>query len=366
VKTLEADILYFLYILFAIFIFGMLITVHELGHFLTAKLFKIKVNEFSIFMGPALWKKQRGETLYAIRCVPLGGYCAMEGEDGDSDDPRSFGNASWWKKVIVLAAGAGMNFLTGLVMLILMFGFAAGMVLTSPVLESVEEGSSMAGYLEAGDRIHAIDGERIYTGNDVTTILSLNLNGGGDTHDVVIIRDGKKLSLEDLNMEPRQLPDGQGGTQLRYGMNLTLLERNLGNVLSQSWYGAINYARNVRLSFQLIFRGDVSVKEVSGPVGIVKTIADVGTSSGSTSAGIWNVISLGAFIAVNLGVMNLLPIPALDGGRIVGVLLTTAVEGITRKKLNPKIEGYIHAGGMVLLMVLMVVILFKDVIQIVF
>ena len=149
-------------------------------------------------------------------------------------------------------------------------------------------------------------------------------------------------------------------------MNLTLLERNVGNILTQSWYGAVNYARNVRLSLQMLFRGDVSVKEVSGPVGIVKTIADVGTSSGSTSAGVWNVISLGAFIAVNLGIMNLLPIPALDGGRIVGVLLTTAVEGVTKKKLNPKIEGYIHAGGMVVLMILMVVILFKDVFQIIF
>lgn len=358
--------MYFLYILFAILIFGILIMVHELGHFLTAKLFKVKVNEFSIFMGPAIWKKQKGETLYSLRCVPIGGYCAMEGEDGDSDDPRSFGNVSWWKKIIVLAAGAGMNFLTGLVMLILMFGFAGGMELSSPVLESVEEGSSLVGYLETGDRIYSIDGERIYTGSDVSAILSLGLNGGGYEHDVVIVRDGVKMALNDLNMEPRELPDGEGGTRLRYGMNLTLLERNVGNILTQSWYGAVNYTRNVRLSLQMLFRGDVSVKEVSGPVGIVKTIADVGTSSGSTSAGVWNVISLGAFIAVNLGIMNLLPIPALDGGRIVGVLLTTAVEGVTKKKLNPKIEGYIHAGGMVVLMILMVVILFKDVFQIIF
>ena len=123
----------------------------------------------------------------------------------------------------------------------------------------------------------------------------------------------------------------------------------MGNVLSFSAQSAVNYARTVRLSLHMLFRGQVGLKEVSGPVGIVKHIADVGTQSKSVSNGLWNVLSLGAFIAINLGIMNLLPIPALDGGRIVGVLLTTGIEGVTKKKLNPKIEGYIHAGGMVVL-----------------
>ena len=131
---------------------------------------------------------------------------------------------------------------------------------------------------------------------------------------------------------------------------------------------SVNYVRTVRLSLQLLIQGRVGLDEMTGPVGIVKTIADIGTSSTQTmnaSAGIWNVISIASFIAINLGVMNLLPIPALDGGRIVGVLLTAAIEGITKKKLNPKVEGYIHAGGMVVLMLFMVFILFKDVVQII-
>ncbi len=357
--------LYFLYILFAILVFALLILVHELGHFLTAKLFKIKVNEFSVFMGPAIWKKQKGETLYAVRSIPLGGYCAMEGEDGVSDDPRAFGNAKWWKKIIVLVAGAGMNFLIGFLFLVLMVGFAGGFEYhTQPVLESVEPGSSLVGYLEDGDRIYKIDGERVYTGNDVTMLMSLNLSGTANVHDVVVIRDGETVLLKNLNMEPRPLPAADGTTQMRYGMNLQVEERTLTNTFSYAWNAGINYARTVRLSLQMLFRGDVGVQEMTGPVGIVKTIADVGTASASISVGLWNVISIGAFIAINLGIMNLLPIPALDGGRVVGVLLTTCIEGVTKKKLNPKIEGYIHTGGMIVLMVLMALILFKDVWQI--
>ena len=361
--------MYFLYILFAILIFGILILVHELGHFLTAKLFKVKVNEFSIFMGPALWKRQRGETLYAIRCIPLGGYCAMEGEDQESNDPRAFGNAKWWKKIIILAAGACMNFLLGFLLVLMLVCFSGFFpAFATPVLESVEPGSSFSDRLQAGDQIYEIDGERVYTSDDITTLLSLNLSGQENIHNLVIIRDGEKITLGQVNMEPRELPDGSGGASLRYGMNLTTVPRNLGNILSHSWNMSVNYVRTVRLSLQLLIQGRVGLDEMTGPVGIVKTIADIGTSSTQTmnaSAGIWNVIFIASFIAINLGVMNLLPIPALDGGRIVGVLLTAAIEGITKKKLNPKVEGYIHAGGMVVLMLFMVFILFKDIVQII-
>lgn len=357
--------MYFLYILFAILIFGVLIMVHELGHFLTAKLFRVRVNEFSFFMGPAIWKKQKGETLYALRCIPLGGYCAMEGEDESSSDPRALSNAKWWKKIIILAAGATMNFIIGFLMVLLMVGLSAGFsVLGEPVLGSVEPGSSLEGYFQAGDRIYEIDGERVYTENDVTMLLSLNLSGQGDIHDVTVIRDGEKVFFDDLNMEPRELPMEDGTTSLRYGMNLVARERTLGSALRYAWNASVNYARTVRLSLQMLFRGDLGLRDMSSPVGIVKTIADVGTSSATVAAGIWNVVSLGAFVAINLGVMNLLPIPALDGGRIVGVLLTAAIEGVTRKKLDPRIEGYIHAGGMVVLLILMALILLKDVFQI--
>lgn len=357
--------MYFLYILFAILIFGFLIGIHEFGHFITAKLFKIKVNEFAIGMGPALLKKQKGETLYALRVLPIGGYCAMEGEDGESDDPRAFANASWWKKLIVLVAGAGMNFLTGFVMFLIMVGCTSFyQYWGTTTLENVEPGSAMEGQMLPGDRIYQIDGERIYTASDITMLLSLNLSEKKDIHDVVVVRNGEKVLLDDLNMEPRELPDGSGGKSLRYGMNFTVEKRSLPGTFRFTWDLCRNNARTVVLSLKMLIRGDVGMKDMAGPVGIVKTMADVGTSSGSSSAGFWNVISLGAFIAINLGLMNLLPIPALDGGRVVGVLLTGCIEGITQKKLNPKIEGYIHAGGMVVLLGLMALILFKDVWQI--
>lgn len=357
--------MYILYIIFAILIFSFLIAIHEFGHFITAKLFGVKVNEFSICMGPAIWKKQKGETLYAIRCIPIGGYCAMEGEDGDSDDPRAFGNAKWWKKLIILVAGAAMNLIAGLVLMILLVGLSSDFsTIAQPVLESVEPGSSLEGYFQPGDRIYEIDGERVYTENDITFLLSLNLSGRENIHDhdVTVIRDGEKVYFDDLNMEPRELPSEDGTTSLRYGMNLQREERNLGNTLSFAWNGSLNYGRTVRLSLQMLFRGDAGLDDMSGPVGIVKTIADVGTQTEDPWLGFWNVISLGALIAINLGLMNLLPIPALDGGRVVGVVLTGAIEGITRKKLNPKVEGYVHGAGMILLLLLMALIMLKDVI----
>lgn len=357
--------MYILYILFAILFFGFLIGIHEFGHFITAKLFKIKVNEFAIGMGPAVWKKQRGETLYALRCLPIGGYCAMEGEDGDSDDPRAFGRAVWWKRLIVLVAGAAMNLLTGFVLFGLMVGLSSFYSrLETPVLTSVEQGSALEGYLQAGDQLWEIDGERIYTGSDVTMLLSLNLHGKKDIHDVTVLREGEKVFFDDLDMTPRMLPDGSGGTALRYGMNFQTNERNLPTALRYTWYGTINYVRTVRLSLQMLFQGDVGLKDMGGPVAIVKTMADTGTRTNDAAVNFWSVISLGAFIAVNLGVMNLLPIPALDGGRVAGTLITTAVQCVTKKKLNPKIEGYIHGIGMILLLGLMALILLKDVIQI--
>ena len=351
-------------IVFAIIIFSFLIFIHELGHFLAAKASGVQVNEFAMFMGPAIVKWQRGETLYSIRCIPLGGYCAMEGEDEDSNDPRAFGNAKWWQKIIVLAAGATMNFLAGFLLILLLMGIPQfNATFGTPMLSEVTAGSSIEGILQPGDVIREIDGERIYSGSDITSILSLNLSGQQYIHDVTLIRDGEEIFFDDLDMTPRELPDANGEIRLRYGFSLLGEKRTLLTTIKYGWLETVNATRNVRLSLQMLLQGDVGLKDMGGPVYIIKTIADVGTQETNNSAdNFWNVVYLGGFIAVNLGFMNLLPIPALDGGRIVGVLLTSAIEGITRKKLNPKIEGYIHAVGMVLLLLLMAFIFLKDII----
>lgn len=349
-----------MYILFAILMFGFLILIHELGHFTTAKLFGVQVNEFSMFMGPAIFKKKVGETQYSIRCIPFGGFCAMEGEDGDSDNPQAFSAAKWWKRLIILCAGAFMNFLAGILIMVIVCA-SRGNQVAVPVIESFAPGcelQSEAG-LQVGDEIYAIDGERIYTYGNVGFFLSMNNSG---VYDLTVIRDGEKVQLRDFPMEMKEYTE-DGKTLLRYGMNFSLKDNTVGKVLSDSWYSSIDFARMVRYSLQMLVSGKAGIKDMSGPVGIVSIISDTGKAASTTRQGVLNVLYLAAFIAVNLAVMNMLPLPALDGGRVFCLLVTTAVEAVTKKKVNPKYEGYIHGIGLVILLAFSVLITFKDVLQ---
>ena len=346
-------------VIFAIFLFSVLIFVHELGHFTAAKLSGVQVNEFSMFMGPALWKKQVGETLYAIRCIPIGGYCAMEGEDGGSDNPRSFDKAAWWKRLIILAAGAAMNFLIGVVLMVIVCLPIKQTVV--PVIAGFEDYATVDGEngLQAGDRIVEVDGERLYTYSDFSLILSLN---PGDVHDITVRRNGETVVLKDFLLEKHEVKLENGSTALRYGMNFTLSTPNFLEKLGMAWNQSLDTVRLVRLSLQMLFGGKVGIQDMSGPVGIVSEMSKVAAASDSKVTALLNMLYFGGFIAINLAVMNLLPIPALDGGRIVCLLITVAVEAVTRKKINPKYEGYLHGAGMILLLALMAIIMFKDVI----
>lgn len=345
-------------ILFAILLFSILIFVHELGHFVAAKLSGVQVNEFSIFMGPALWKKQVGETLYSIRLVPLGGYCAMEGEDADTDSPRSFQKASWWKRLLILVAGSFMNFLIGAVLMVLVYLPAQQVV--DPVIDSFEPFATVddgAG-LQTGDRILEVDGEKIYVYSDFSMILGLN---PGDYHDLVVERSGQRVELPNFHMEKHEVTNEDGTKQMLYGMNFTLKDLTLAGKLDYAWRQCLDTVRLVKLSLQMLLTGQAGLSEMSGPVGIVQQMTVVAENSESSLDALLNMVYFGAFIAINLAVMNLLPIPALDGGRVVGLLLTTAVEAVTKKKIDPKYEGYLHGAGMILLLGLMAVLMFKDI-----
>lgn len=345
-------------ILFAILLFSLLIFLHELGHFVAAKLSGVRVNEFSMFMGPAIWKKQKGETLYSIRCIPIGGYCAMEGEDGGSDDPRSFDRAAWWKRLIILAAGSLMNFLTGLVLLVLFFSTERQFIL--PVVTQIEEGCAIAGEkgIQEGDRILEVDGERIYVYSDFQMILDLN---GGENHDLVLLRDGQRVELKDFVMVKGEFPNEDGSTSLRYGFSFSLVPASFTETVKYVWNSALDMVRMVRLSLKMLLTGQAGIRDVGGPVMIVQQMTQVAEASATTYYAIMNLVYFGAFIAINLAVMNLLPIPALDGGRIVCLLITTLVEAATHEKINPKYEGYLHGVGMILLLALMALIMFKDI-----
>lgn len=352
-------------VIFAILLFSVLIFVHELGHFTAAKLSGVQVNEFSMFMGPAIWKKQVGETLYTIRCIPIGGYCAMEGEDGGSDNPRSFDKAAWWKRLIILAAGAAMNFLIGVVLMVIVVLMVSvclpGKQTAVPVIASFEDYATVNGEngLQAGDRIVEVDGEKLYSYSDFSMILSLN---PGDVHDITVRRNGEKVVLKDFLLEKHEVTLENGSTGLRYGINFTLSTPNFWEKLGMAWNQSLDTVRMVRLSLQMLLGGKVGIKDMSGPVGIVSEMSKVAAASDSKVTALLNMLYFGGFIAINLAVMNLLPIPALDGGRIVCLLITVAVEAVTRKKINPKYEGYLHGAGMILLLALMAIIMFKDVI----
>ena len=345
-------------IVFAILIFSFLIFIHEFGHFITAKLSGVRVNEFAMFMGPALFKKQVGETLYSIRCIPIGGYCAMEGEDEETDDPRSFRSAAWWKRLLILVAGSGMNLITGVLIVALVFAPSKGFVV--PVIDSFTDYCTINGEggLQVGDRFVEIDGEKVYLQSDFSMILMLN---EGDYHDIVVERNGQKVVLENFYLERHEVTDEEGNTSHMLGFSFAVEEATFVNKVQNVFYTVIDWVRSVRMSLQMIVSGRASFSDVSGPVGIVQQMGEVADASASTWEAVLNMFYFGGFIAVNLAVMNMLPIPALDGGRVVALLLTTVIEAIIRRKLNPKYEGYIHAGGMIILLILMAVIMFKDI-----
>ena len=345
-------------IVFAILLFSILIFAHELGHFAAAKLSGVQVNEFSMFMGPALWKKQVGETLYAIRLVPIGGYCAMEGEDEDTDNPRSFQKAAWWKRLIILLAGAAMNFVFGVILMIAIYLPAQQVV--APIIASFESFSTVDGEdgLQVGDCIVELDGEKIYVQPDFSMILDLN---PGEVHDLVVERSGKRVFLDDFRVERHEVTMEDGTTQMLFGMNFTLQDLTLGGKIRYAWNQCLDTVRMVRLSLTMLFNGQAGIKDLSGPVGIVQQMSVVAEDSPTAIDALLNMLYFGAFIAINLAVMNLLPIPALDGGRVVGLLITTAVEAITKKKIDSKYEGYLHGAGMIFLLALMAVIMFKDI-----
>lgn len=346
-----------LYILIAILFFGFLIAIHEFGHFITAKLCGVRVNEFAIGMGPLLLKKQGKETLYSLRLLPIGGFCAMEGEDEATDDPRSFAKAPAWRRFLILVAGAAMNFLAGLLILLILFSPAQAT--NTAVIDSFAEGCPAAeeGYLQPGDEILKIDGHMVLIYDDISMLLA---RGNGETVDLVIRRDGEKLKLEDVPMVLAVYEDN-GVSRERYGLNFSIGESSFFRNVNIAFRTSVDFVRMVWFGLEDLFSGAAGLKDMSGPIGIVNAMSEVGEASVSRLAALLNLLYFGAFIAINLAVMNLLPIPALDGGRIFFLIINVILSRVIRRQIPGKYEGYVHLAGMALLLLLMLVVGVNDV-----
>ena len=333
-------------ILLAILFFGVIIALHELGHFIFAKLFHIRVNEFAIGMGPKIWSKQKGETLYSLRLLPIGGFNQLEGEDEVSDDPRAFSNQKPWKRFIVLAAGGLTNVVLGMLLICIMLG-VQGTMSNRVITDVSDQMLANENGVRVNDEIVRVNGSRIFTDSDFYYELYRDADG---VFDITVKRDGQKLTLEDL---PVYYSNTEAVSELIMNgeKKVTLL-----NLLPGAVNETLSMAKEVYLSVIDLFRGRVGVKDMSGIVGTVKIMSDVTTEAVESKS--YSVIFfLLAFITVNIGLFNLLPLPALDGGRLLFVL----VEMIIRKPVPKKFEAIVHAAGFVLLIGLMIFITFNDI-----
>ena len=341
-------------VLVAILCFGVIIMIHEAGHFFVAKKSGIKVIEFAIGMGPAIISKQRGETKYSLRCLPIGGYCAMEGEDDNSDDPRAFRSAAVWKRMLVTVAGATMNLILGFFLIILVT--CLDTAITTTTIASFHENadgvdlSASSQWLQVDDTFYSVDGLRIFTASDLSYALH---NTDADTYNVVVEREGQRVEYQNVSFHDKET----GGVLdfYVYGQKKTV-----GNVLTYTCKNFVSTARLIWISLFDLIRGKYGFKDLSGVVGIVDTTATYVKESKTFREACMTLFDLMSFITINVGIFNLIPFPALDGGRLVFLI----IEAIRRKQIPAKVEGMIHFVGLSALMVLMVAITFQDVFKI--
>ena len=349
-------------IIIAIIVFGIIIIVHEFGHFIAAKKSGVRVNEFAIGMGPKLFSKQYGETKYSLRLLPIGGYCSMEGEDKSSEDDRAFCKKSVTKRIIIVAAGALMNLVLGFIFIVIMTSMNDTYAGTT-ISWFEDNASSQASGLQVGDRVININGMHIFTDTDFAYQLQSDKDG---VFDMTVIRDGEKKELKDVKFSLTENEKSEKTSSLHIDFKVEPIERSIRSIASQSWRRSVSYARLIWVSLGDLLTGQYKINDLSGPVGIVTAISDV-VSNETTDTGInWhellqNLFSMAALISINVGIFNLLPLPALDGGRLIFLI----VEGIRRKPISPEKEGAVHFVGLALLMMLMLYVTFNDVVKLI-
>ncbi len=335
--------------LVAILLFLCLILIHEFGHFIAAKLLGVRVNEFAVGFGPKLFSKKIGETNYAFNLIPLGGYCAMEGEDSQSSDSAAFCNKKPWRRFLIVIMGAVFNLILGLIIVAIIL--APSQVFTSTVVAEFNENAlSQTTGLMVDDEIVAVNGRRIYSVYDLSYAFT-NVDSG--MIDMTVLRDGEKVTLNDVTFNTAE---EDGISYLTLDFKVYGIKKTFGSYIKQTFKTAFSYCAVVWRSLVDLLSGKYGISAVSGPVGVTVAIADTAKES------LFNVLPIMALITINLGIFNLLPLPALDGGRLLFIIY----EMIFRKPVPQKYEAAVHAVGFILLMVLMVVILAKDILALIF
>lgn len=348
-------------IVIAILVFCVIIMLHEFGHFIAAKACGIYVKEFALGMGPALLRKKGKETEYVLRALPIGGFCSFEGEDGGASEeekqqnPRAFNAQPVWQRMIVILAGPLMNLILGFIVVVIMM--CSMEYLPSTTIHSFEDQSVSSEYLMPHDEILSIDGLPIFTDTDISYKL-LNSDRKNDKgnliYDFKVRRDGEVITLRDVEFMTTEREDGSTGVY--FDFIIAGREKTFTNVMSQSWRESCSTARIIVMTLVDLVRGKYGLNDLSGPIGVGSVISDAVTDAVKTFSPT-QLLYIIALITINVGVFNLLPIPALDGARFIFLL----IELIRRKPVKPEVEGTIHAVGMILMMLLMIVVTFGDI-----
>ena len=338
-----------------ILILGSIVFVHEFGHFMMAKLTGVYVYEFAIGMGPKLWSKKGKETEYTLRAIPIGGFCMMAGEDLEDDDlkkvPKNkrLQSKKPWQRFLIMFFGAGNNFIFA-ILLLFAIGLIWGGSSMEPVVASVLKNSAAANSgIEAGDRILEINGHSISTTDDIS--LYLAVADPEEASDIKVEKENDSVKTYSVQPKKKKV-DGQTTYQYGIGMHQEV-EHGFLAAIQFTYKKTISIFKQMAVTVGYLFTGGISISQLSGPVGIFSIVGD------QSSAGIMNIIYLVAFLSINVGFINLLPLPAFDGGHILFII----IEKIKGSPVNPETENKIHTIGLFLLMLLMVVITFNDILR---
>lgn len=331
-----------------------MIFIHEFGHFFTAKLCGIKVNEFALGMGPTLFHFQKGETKYALRLLPIGGFCAMEGEDSSSTDDRAFSNKPVWKRILVVVMGAIMNIIFGLLLMMIILGQQSAFTSTT-IAEFTNNSAFQSAGLEKGDTFVSVDHYRIYGDKDLNFAL---VTANPSSVDIEVQRNGKIVSFQDVKLNHKAI---NGKNIVSVDFYVKPIQKTFGTLITKSVQDTVSTVRLVWYSLIGLLTGKYGFNDMAGPVGAADAVGQAMTVGLQQSfiAGLNNVLYIMMLFTVNLGVFNLIPFPALDGGK----LLFLIVEAIRRKPINEKYQGAVEMVGFALLMCFMLIVTFSDIMR---